>query len=251
MLSINYYIAYRVFGGRDVPIDQDFINLLQELNRGPFSSRPLSQGDTFTIGSLDFKVLWPPKKITIRNAPARRIIEALKAFWEAIDMDPQLRAIYQELRYPDRTFLKKLTEPTEMKFHGEENELKIPTKYYSYLRVYRNMHPTVRKANAEIRRAANHLSLAFVSTDNSILFLGDLESPEIRKLRGDIQDQEYRILITPHHGTHWDSTLFRVRSKYALSSVGPRWVRYVRVEFDNISNVHYKTFCSGDIQILF
>ncbi len=253
LLSINYYIAYKVLGNGNIPIDQDFINLLQKLNHGSFISKPLSRGDTFTIGSLDFEVLWPPREITIEDAPAQRIIKALKAFWEAIDTEPQLRAIYRELRYSDRTFLKKLIESTEMKLHGEENELKIPTKYmdYSYLRVYEKMHPTVRKANAEIRRAANHLSLAFVSADNSILFLGDLESPEIRKLRQDIQDQEYCILITPHHGTHWDSTLFRVYPWHALSSVGPRLVRNVRIEFDHISNIHYKTFCSGDTQLLF
>lgn len=181
------------------------------------------------------------------------MIRALEAFWKAIDVDPQLKEIYSRLMDFGWEFLRKTIEPTEIDLFGGENELKIPTKYmdYSYLRAYRNMNPTVREANSKIRRAANHLSLAFRSVDNSILFLGDLESPEIKELRHDIQGKEYYSLITPHHGTHWNSTLSRVHSEYALSSVGPRLVRNVRIEFDNISNMHYKTFCSGDIQVLF
>jgi hypothetical protein len=52
----------------------------------------------------------------------------------------------------------------------------------------RKLPEVVKKANGSLKRAANHMSLAFFE-DNRLLFLGDTESYEIKKDSQRFSDQ--------------------------------------------------------------
>ncbi len=72
----------------------------------------------------------------------------------------------------------------------------------------------------KFRNITNRLSLAFYC-DDEVLFMWDLEKEEInrvvRKLKN-INKTEFYVLITPHHGTHWDDKLSEIRCEYAVAS---------------------------------
>lgn len=111
--------------------------------------------------------------------------------------------------------------------------------------------PTVvLRANRSLRKAANHLSLAFFE-ENRLLFLGDTEAWEIRQIVKDLQlerREDFHIFITPHHGTHWDDSLRGIRCTLLVTSNGRRTSWRWKPYFLKICERSVATIVYGDIK---
>lgn len=109
----------------------------------------------------------------------------------------------------------------------------------------------VKRANDSLRSAANHLSLAF-HENNRLLFLGDLEGNPIKQVVSELLSKDrnrFLAIITPHHGTHWQRDLGRLRAWYAISSVGARLFRHASPNFKLLAEECLLTYFNGDIEV--
>lgn len=245
MLSMNH----RVMGDISGSMVADFLGLLSKLNFNEFVYRSLSKGDEININGTHYEVLWPPRTID-EESTLKVIKNALYDFQDAAEEDEILRHI-----------LERVGESGEMRpYTEEEGQVELPGYFdrNDYSRMdYRSpvdensLPEKTRKANASLRKAANHMSLAF-HEDNKFLFLGDLEKHEIKEVVGTLIDKErtkFFITVTPHHGTHWHDSLQGIQTFYAISSVGPRLFRYLSPKYKSISDTVLYTHLNGDIEI--
>ena len=58
-----------------------------------------------------------------------------------------------------------------------------------------------------------------------------------------------RLLIAPHHGTHWSASMPEFRAHVALSSVGEKLFKHSRPEYKTIAGEHLITYLQGHIGI--
>lgn len=245
MLAMNHYILGDTTGS----MAADFLRVLSRINRNSFKYKALSAGELVTVGGAQYEVLWPPAEID-GDSTRKVISRAIDDFENALEEDEGLRRIVgvveegKEIGQYTSTELESGVIPGDMdKYDRLDN---MPP-----LRERRNIPESVREANRSLRKAANHLSLAF-HEDNKLLFLGDLESYDIRRvveLLGSKGRNRFFVTITAHHGTHRDKSLHRIRTCYAVSSVGRRLFQHLSPDYGRISNIHLNTYLNGDIKV--
>jgi len=245
MLAMNHYTLGDMTGS----MAADFLEVVRRINRDSFKYKALSAGELIPVGGAQYEVLWPPAEIDAAST-LKVISRAIGDFENALEEDEELRSIVNAVEEGEE--IHRYTSPSlesgVMPGYMDEYERLdsiLP------LRKRRYMPESVRKANISLRKAANHLSLAF-HEDNKLLFLGDLESYEIKRVV-ELLDRKGRdqffATIAAHHGTHWDISLDRIRTCYAVSSVGKRLFRYLSPDYGRISNTHLNTYLNGDIEI--
>jgi len=237
LLECVMAMNYRVVGYRTGSREADFLAILRKINARRFTYWALCRGDTVSVGREQFEILWPPRVIEDEHTLAV-IRRALEDFNRALEEDPVLREIYRKIGDSGVVdpYLQEGEQDSELLAEYEEVEAEV---------FYRpgELPGSVKKAIVSLGKAANHLSLAFVEADE-FLFLGDLEKREIRQVVTDLSEKSrkrFRLLITPHHGTHWDASMNRIRACWAVSSVGSRLLRHVSRRYDDISCRHFIT----------
>ena len=237
-------MAHWMMGDSSGSMAADFLNVLSRINYGGFKYRSLCMGDTVTVGGSRFEVLWPPRAVE-DDITLKVISKAIKDFNAAADANEALRRI-----------LKTIGEQGEMQSYlsDERRSGEIPgcgERIPGSVEQRRQLPEPIRKANESLRAAANHLSLAF-HEDNKFLFMGDLESHEIKQVVGNLVSQQrdhFFIVLTPHHGTHWQDDLRQIHTWYCVSSVGADLFRHVRSEYKSIADVCLITHLNGDVEI--
>lgn len=236
----------RVFGSETGVMEYDFLRAISRMNGGQrFKYRPLCQGDIIDVGGTVLEALWPPKVMEDDRALSA-VRRALEDFKRAMEEDEKTRYLYE--RVADAGVSEEYLEDHEgIEKLGEKEDLEI-----SQEPEWRSELPeVVTKANESLRKAANHMGLALFE-DNRLLFLGDLEDFEIREvvhsldLRG---RRRFYVLITPHHGTHWDESLKGIQCLYSVSSVGRRLCSRTDPRFKKISEIPLATWMNGDIML--
>lgn len=245
MLAMNHLLL----GDTSGSMAADFLGVLSRINRRPFMYRSLSMGDTVSIGGSQYEVLWPPA-IVDDDATLKVIATAIKDFNEAAEEDESLRKILERIGDGEemRRYMPQDRESGELPGCEErfDRTVDIP-----HPRTRENLPESVRKANDSLRKAANHLSLAF-HEDNKLLFLGDLEEHEIRhvvRLLADKKRNHFFATITPHHGTHWHRDLRNIHTCYAITSVGNRLFRHLSSEYKSIADICLITYLNGDVEV--
>ena len=256
----------RVLGNGSKSAEVDLINKMRDITYSKFFFRHLYQNDNVNINGLRIDVLWPPKILQDEEI-TKSIEKAVTDFNKALENDADLRNIYkkyddnkiiEKYLYTDENHRDKVFYEPEIK--KQEFKKNIESEYIEKDKDVDNgkkietdnkekLHCTIQTANESLRKAANHLSLSF-AIDDRILFLGDLEKKEIINVIKTLKDEErknFAVLITPHHGTHWDDSLKSIRCEYALSSNGIKMIGKFKEEFKKISNNCESTFVSGDI----
>jgi beta-lactamase superfamily II metal-dependent hydrolase len=240
-----FAVNERILGGVSGSMEMDFLNLLSRVSEFSFTYRALSAGDTFGFSGSLFHVLWPPRTISY-VATLKVIRRAIEDFNAAIEEDRDLRIIYEGME--DRE--------ARQVYSGEQEE----DHHYQPRRGMRavtarpplkDLPLTTIRAIKSLRAAANHFSLAF-REDNRLLFLGDLENHELNQVTTTLDTEgihRFNLLITPHHGTHWHSSLSKLECFTALSTVGPRLFRRLRAEYKEIAEQWFVTHLTGDIRI--
>jgi hypothetical protein len=243
-LEYLFAMNARVFGSETGIMEYDLLKAISRINEGqPFRSRSLSKGETINIGGSIFEILWPPKTIEEKKT-LTSIKRAIDDFERAMDVDEETMLAYQSLRQDKvyRSYLEDnegIREETEPDSH---NNQRIKCER-------RKLPEAVKKANESLRSAANHLSLALFE-DNRLLFLGDTESYEIKRIVKDLMAKDrtfFMNLITPHHGTHWHRSLRQINCINSITSNGKKLCSGMREEMKEISEMSYATFANGDV----
>jgi len=246
-----FAINIRFLGDISGSMELDFLNLLSKRNKCSFAYKAVSQGDIISLGGSHIEILWPPKEI---DESALKIIKkAIDDFEEAKKEDKVLNDIYNRINQ-DKS-IEKYFQATDGEniYSNVENRDDSDINYIECrnLDIIRSIPEQTKKANKSLKHAANHLSLAF-RYNNQILFLGDLESSELRQISNYLSVSNlthYLIIITPHHGTHWHNALSQLSTIYAISSVGPNLFPKIKPEFKQISDICLYTYANGDIEI--
>lgn len=225
-------------------MELDFLSILRKINgtHTLLKCKALSSEDTLQCGNLQFKVLWPPKKVCSEKIikPVRR---AIKDFQNAMRDNPDLKKIYDAI-----------TQDTIKYYTNDFNNLDdfpINNRHIETLHPIDPIPESVKIANKSLRKAANHISLAF-HQDKNLLFMGDLTSNEIYEVvykLDQTQKKEFLVLITPHHGTHWSDSLKQIWSNFSISSVGKKLFRHLSPYFHRMSGLSLSTYFNGDIKI--
>lgn len=244
MLAMNHWLM----GDASGSMAADFLSVLSSINHRSFTYRSLCMGDTVSIGGSQYDVLWPPATVD-DDATLKVIATAISYFKAAAKEDETLRRILDTIGESGemRPYLAEERETAEMLGRGENAErrknLPLPLSR-------KDLPEPIRRANESLRKAANHLSLAF-HEDNKLLFLGDLESHEIKRvvqmLAGKERNQFF-VTITPHHGTHWQKNLLQLHTCCAISSIGAGLFRHISSEYKSISDIHFITHLNGDVE---
>jgi hypothetical protein len=242
-------MAHWLMGDTSGSMAADFLGVLSRINRTSFTYRSVSMGDTVCIGGSQYEILWPPRSFE-DDATLKVIATAITDFDAAAEEDESLRRILQGIG-----------ESGEMRpYMAEEGEVgELPGFGHHAKRRDDQSHPPertefpepIRKANESLRKAANHLSLAF-HEDNKLLFLGDLEEHEIRHVVRALKDKkrdQFFATITPHHGTHWHNDLRRIHTCCTISSVGAGLFRHLSPEYKSMSDMCLITHLNGDVEV--
>lgn len=247
-MSCMLAMAHWVMGDTTGSMEADFLGVLSKINFRSFTYRALSLGDTVRIGSSRFEVLWPPR-IVEDDGTLKVIRTAISDFENAAKEDESLRRIREKIGERGEIHLYFGTDDgAERSGRGEEGRERDNPPFPDGQRQFPK---SLSKANDSLRRAANHLSLAF-HQDNRLLFMGDLESHEIVKVVHHLlrEDRDHFVVtIAPHHGTHWHRELGRLHSRWVMSSVGEGLFRHVSPEFKSMCDSHLVTHLNGDIEV--
>ena len=201
----------------------------------------LSQGDVFLHNGHNYEVLWPPRQFDKKQKELTKSVKkAIETFNKVKDEHPLLKKIYDslvgmkldvkedngKLYYYQESFseLEKLVN----EYREEQSKSITDTDNY-------------KEFNKSLREAANRLSIAFRQEDN-VLFLGDLESHELKIVAGNLENKNqlfYDFLVAAHHGTHWNRALSKIECENCLVSVGNTLISKVKNGYKTIS----KRFC--------
>lgn len=245
MLAMNHWIMGDTTGS----MEADFLGVLSRINFRPFRYRSLSAGETIQLGGAQLDVLWPPRVLDDERS-LKVIRTAISDFEAAREEDEVLRRIYEAIggKGEIRPYVGGEGQWGELPGHGERLRMKGEVPFPMEPRELRD---AVKRANDSLRSAANHLSLAF-HEDNRLLFLGDLESNQIKQVVSELLSKDrdhFFVIITPHHGTHWQRDLDRLRAWYAISSVGEGLFRHVSPDFKLLAEECLLTYLNGDIEV--
>ena len=248
-MTCLFTMNLRLFGNETGIMEYDFLKAISRINRGrPFKYKPLSKGDVINIDETSFEVLWPPTEIDEKETKAVR--DAINEFNIAMEADEGLKKLYERVK-SEGIFRGYFEEGLQK--YPKENDNERENTHVSMNIEYKEkeLPSVVKKANDSLRKAANRLSLALLGGDG-LLFLGDLESKEIKKVIGDLitaGKKKFYTLVTPHHGTHWDNSLKNIKCIYSITSNGRRLCSHIKPEFKGISRKSFATYFNGDIAI--
>jgi len=252
-----------------VPVD--FLGIMQKVVNQEFKFKPLSQGDIIEIRNDYLTILWPPKTVKNDENIYKDVKSALESYKKALEVDPLLKNVDEFFRkskivnyltpsspeQSDRNVqlfysseeLKKIRFELSGK-ETDETELKP-----SFIKdVQKSIPKATRDADKKMREVTNRLSLAFYK-DDELLFMGDLGSSNGSSL--DIQEvvnklaqgnrTRFDVLITPHHGTHWDESMRKLKIGVAVSSNGLNNLKSLKSQYKEISEFHLSTAEVSDI----
>jgi glyoxylase-like metal-dependent hydrolase (beta-lactamase superfamily II) len=214
---------------------------------GPVERLPLAAGMQVQIADHEIDVLWPP--LDLDSTSGARLAGLVRAYDDlarvaAEENDPRLREALEQVRergpadalysIPEERQRERDTPSREIDDDGDVLEGRVNAQ--------------MQKLRLAITRGANCLSLAFATTDRRYVFLGDLDRalhPAIAPL---LADYEPVVVVSAHHGTHFDPSLAQLRSRYVISSVGPPLSANVRSEYATMG-MHLRTDQAGDIAV--
>lgn len=247
-LDAVWSMASYTFGDPRTPMQADFIETLSRINTVDFRVKQLSRGDIVTIGGTTMNILWPPREI-YREDANQAVETAIETFHEAVEEVEFLAPHLDFVREQELTYrYNRLEDSFEVQAHEHQSE---PNDFHHQYDENVDMHDLVTEANEALRKAANHLSLAF-HIDNRLLAFGDQYPGEIHEIISTLTDDKlttFRLLLTPHHGTQWDESLRTIFADLAVSSTGGRLIENVNPNFKSIADRHLLTHFSGDVFI--
>ncbi|WP_146192147.1 hypothetical protein [Oceanotoga teriensis] len=166
-----------------------------------------------------------------------------------MEEDKKLKELYERVK--SEGLFRKYFEESQRKFTEERDHSKNVNELVKKEYEKKKLPDIFKRANDSLKKVANHLSLTLLG-DGGLLFLGDLEHQEIKKVIGDLiaaGKKKFYTLIIPHHGTHWDNSLKDIKCIYSITSNGRRLCFYIKPGFKSISKKSFAIHVDGDIAI--
>ena len=249
LMAMNHYML----GDRSGLASADLINRLKRLSNKSFSYAPLFKGDIFEHQGKKYEVLWPPRVLETENKIVTKIQTAIKDFETAKEANKELRELAEKYNKIAEKYAQK-NEDTDKQKHEYPNDTMQKEEVKEELEEIvsdneehkADLSEVVKQANESLRKAANDLSLAFKTIENELLFMGDLETNQINILCDELNGQDFKVFVTPHHGTHAGGKMKQISSKIALSSVGKLYSGYLKNKYlKDVSNHLYCTKKDG------
>ncbi len=221
--------------------------------------KPLRQGHTVKLAGELFDVLWPPERLPLEaRASLRSIVDSYDALADeaASHDDTALKDAVDRLREPETFDVEEAVygsseTPYEEDHTPPEQEEHDPTDKPS---VQDSDDSPYAKQLGELKQAvsngANLLSLVLASQRNRrYVFLGDIDRSLHDEIAPHLVGFTPEVVSSAHHGTHFDSALATLRSRYVISSVGGELKNNVCPEYDSMG-MHLRTDYAGDIVAL-
>lgn len=209
----------------------NIIGLLNNMGIVAANAKALCIGDKIILGKDDFEVIWPPKSFNSSTMIAQKILNAITEIDEIINRNTILKQIWELL---DRSYNKDKREYDEIPIRQMQDILSVKSKHDE---------KDFQEVMDRIKGIANSVSLC-IYKDNDLLFLGDLENNDIpiciNNYFGKITNIPVTFFVAPHHGTHWDDVLQKIKPMAVLISVGAGLYKHLKkTEYNKIcNNVH-------------
>ena len=254
LMAMNHYML----GDQSGVASADLINRLKQLSNNSFSYAPLFKGDTFQHQGKKYEVLWPHRVLKNENKIVSKIKKAIEDFETAKEKNKKLGELAEKYKDIAEKYARNSENTEERKHEYPNNTMQKEENVKEESKVIVNdneeheadLSEVVKKANKSLRDAANDLSLAFKTTENELLFMGDLETNQINSLCDELNGQDFKVFVTPHHGTHSGAKMKQISSKIALSSVGKLHNGYLKNKYlKAVSNHLYSTKKDGCIRV--
>ncbi|RYD89997.1 MAG: hypothetical protein EOP50_16690 [Sphingobacteriales bacterium] len=204
---------------------------------------PVAQGDSIEVGSEKLTVSWPPRHFD--NRQLGYIAETVRAFEKFIERIEGLAELYSRLRN---------SQAISVYSAGESPELLVPEHSEPGRRKTRMPRLTpaqagvVKVINERLKRAASCLSLAYFN--DRLNFMGDLEAREIDQVVNYLVSKgatTSKVIVLPHHGTHWHQSMLNLSGTVGFSSCGSRMRKHWTSANNTICSSNQRTDISGDI----
>lgn len=259
---VTRLLSFAIYTERKTILEY-ILKLLYLSSTKKFKIKFVSKGDTFVYGERGYEVIWPPKQIE-ENDAIKDVRAAIDAYEKLVQENPLLRQT-EIISIEIRNLFIQLGKIDQFQVEREELfEHAIYDIKHRWRRIIPEFYESskeenplenkqlIQETNDKLKKAANHLSIAFRQEDN-ILFLGDLESKELEIICKELDannQTHYDILVAPHHGTHWDEKMKQLKCDYALASIGHSIVHNIKQEeLSSISKCFLRTDCYGAINI--
>lgn len=246
----------------------ELLQAIKKLNGGgPFTCRPVCAGQNITLDGRYFEVLWPPPSVTTKAL--KLITRAIEDFEVAMKGDENLKKLYSIVRNEGH-FATYLLDGGPGRYNGEPSHagkrmspegnglslgndcaLALCSRKPSMGKGHSKsrLSPGVEQALKSFREASNHLCVVLAESQE-FLFLGDAESSVIAEILRDLVSRQrtaFQLVIAPHHGTHWHSSLRNLQCDWLVASNGKNLGRRMRVEYDLIARCCLTTRDCGDL----
>lgn len=245
-LTCLFAMNLRTLSSETGVMEYDFLNAISKLCSKSCQYRLLVEGDEIESDGGRIKVIWPPRVLSgARGISA--VSKAISKFRSLMELDERTRALYDRVRREN--LVGKLLEGEPFPSSDESHEDRsIDWQPDSEDRQLRG---AIKNADSALREAANHMSLSFYEYDR-LLFLGDLESNEIKKVASMLLKRgkmHFDVLIAAHHGTHWNDSLYQFRCHYCIASAGWRRFPHLHSGYKVISKHYLSTHVVGNIDL--
>lgn len=261
---LTYLLSFAIIT-KGKSLIENILFLLYKQGTKNFTVRFVSKGDTIVYGKRKYEIIWPPKQLDEKDVikDVRAAIDAYEKLAQDSPLFKQAENVSLKIQYLFGQ-LADLNNKKVSERRGESSDDTIRDIDSGLLQLTLKLHELqneenpledkqlIQETNDKLKKAANHLSIAFRQEDN-ILFLGDLESKELEIICKELDannQTHYDILVAPHHGTHWQEKMKQLKCDYALASIGHSLVHNVKQEeLSSISKCFLRTDCYGAISI--
>jgi len=250
LLSIMEYFIHYSLGRLSGFPAVDLITIFRTiLGRKPKYS-PLVRGMTIKINTKEFEVLWPPKEIKEKQVVGE-VKKAIETFKIAMGENRKLREYFEKYNEILPKYILEKNDFDEYLDYIEEEKLTMKEKEVSITSADSfKITPEIEQANKLLRKAANRMSLVLRDMNNEILFMGDLENKETDIICKDLIDKnltKFKIIIPPHHGTHFSSKMKQLSSDVILVSCGAKLKKYIKPKLKDMCKHVYSTYDYGNL----
>ena len=237
---VLFFNMVSVFSDSGVP-SYGLINLLDRKTRHNFSKCRVKRGEQIDIYNESYHVIWPPGFIDPASGTSKPLISGIKKIHNIIAEDSLIKELWEEFENKCSNI------NTE---HEDIDEGEYAPRIFLKNEDKERIKPTKDKLSKAIRGITNRLSICLYK-DDTFLFLGDLESEEI-KICIDYLKKEFFInhtnfFIAPHHGTHWNDRLLDIYAENLIVNNGKKMIVHFEEKFKNISGSRFHTYSYGDI----
>ena len=227
------FLEYLTLGSDSGSPANDLLNLIGIKNKNDLFYRSLKQGDIINFNHKKMNVIWPPQTITNKQV-LKTLSKSIEKINDVISSNDELQILWDNFDRNSNT----------------ESEIYVK-KVKEYSKKAINIDKSVLSSFAKsIHDITNRFSVCLFEKEN-FLFLGDLESNEIREcilyLKKNYKINQIKYLITAHHGTHWNQILLDIHAKKVITSNGEKMVVHFDDQYKLIGDKSYSTFQNGSL----